>query len=125
MLRKQKIIISDTSCLILFDKIKELNLLNLLFGQITITEEIAREFGKELPEWFIIQNPINNNYQKILEASLDKGEATAIAYAIEQDDCLLIIDDFKGRKFAEKLGLKITGSLGIIVNAKLSGIHHR
>ncbi len=117
----QKVIISDTSCLILLDKIGELNLLNKIFGQITITQEIADEFRKELPNWFKIEHPVNKTYQKILEASLDKGEASAIAYAIEQSDCLLIIDDFKGRKYAEQLGIKITGTLGVIIDAKLSG----
>jgi predicted nucleic acid-binding protein len=117
----QKIIISDTSCLILLDKIGELNLLQKIFGSITITQEIADEFNFELPSWFKIEHAINKTYQKILEASLDKGEASAIAYAIEQNDCLLIIDDYKGRKFAEQLGIKITGTLGVLVEAKLSG----
>ena len=88
---------------------------------ITVTGEIANEFKKELPDWFNIEDPINKNYQKILEASLDKGEASAIAFAIEQTDCLLIIDDYKGRKYAERLGIKITGTLGVIIDAKLSG----
>jgi predicted nucleic acid-binding protein len=117
----QKVIISDTSCLILLDKIGELDLLNKLFGQIVITQEIANEFRKELPDWFTIDGSTNKTYQKILEASLDKGEASAIAFAIEQTDCLLIIDDFKGRKYAEQLGIKITGTLGLIVDAKLTG----
>ena len=117
----QKVIISDTSCLILLDKIGELNLLNKLFGQVTVTQEIANEFRKDLPGWFKIEGPINKTYQKILEASLDKGEASAIAFAIEQEDCLLIIDDLKGRKYAEQLGIKITGTLGLIIDAKLSG----
>ena len=117
----QKVIISDTSCLILLDKIGELNLLNKLFGMIIITQEIADEFKRELPDWFKIENPINKTYQKILEASLDKGEASAIAFAIEQGDCLLIIDDYKGRKYAEQLGIKITGTLGVIIDAKLIG----
>jgi len=60
-------------------------------------------------------------YQVILEASLDKGEASAIALAVEEKDCLLIIDDSKGRKYAEKLRINITGTLGILINAKLSG----
>jgi predicted nucleic acid-binding protein len=117
----QRVIISDTSCLILLDKIGELKLLKKLFGQIIVTQEIANEFKKELPDWFIIEEPANKTYQKILEASLDKGEASAIAFAIAQADCLLIIDDYKGRKYAEQLGIKITGTLGVIINAKLSG----
>ena len=97
----QRVIISDTSCLILLDKIGALN--------------------NQLPDWFEIIIPSNKNYQKILEAALDKGEASAIALAIEQENYLLIIDDIKGRKFAEQLGLKITGTLGVLIEAKLSG----
>lgn len=117
----QHVIIADTSCLILPDKIGELNLLFKTFGQIIVTQEIADEFKKELPDWFRIKNSSNKTYQKILEASLDKGEASAIAFAVEQTDCLLIIDDYKGRKYAEQLGIKITGTLGVIINAKLKG----
>lgn len=117
----QKIIIADTSCLIILDRIGELDLLKKLFGEVFITEEIAIEFKATLPEWFSIQEPKNKNYQKILEASIDKGEASAIAFALEQSDCLLIIDDYKGRKYAEQLGIKITGTLGVIIYAKLNG----
>jgi len=38
------------------------------------------------------------------------------------DDCLLIIDDLKGRKFANQIGLTIIGTIGVIVDAKLAGI---
>ncbi len=117
----QKTILSDTSCLILLEKIGELELLNKVFGEILITQEIADEYGLKLPEWISIQNSANKNYQKILEASVDKGEASAIALAVELVDCLLIIDDLKGRNLAETLGIKITGTLGVILEAKLSG----
>jgi predicted nucleic acid-binding protein len=115
-------IISDTSCLILLDKIGELSILNKLFGNITTTSEVAEEFGQPLPFWFEIKEPSDKNYQAIIEASVDKGEASAIALAIELDDCLLIIDDLKGRKFANQLGLTIIGTIGVIVDAKLAGI---
>ena len=117
----QKTIIADTSCLILLEKIGELDLLHEVFGEILITQEIADEYGLALPDWISIQNPANQNYQKILEASVDKGEASAIALAVEMVDCLLIIDDLKGRNLAQALGIKITGTFGIIIEAKLSG----
>jgi len=82
----QKIIVSDTSCLILLKKINRIDLLQKLFGQITITKIIADEFGNELPEYIIIENPINIIYQKILEGFLDIGEASAIALAMEKKD---------------------------------------
>jgi predicted nucleic acid-binding protein len=118
----RRTIISDTSCLILLDKIDELPILNKLFGVITTTSEVAIEFGQPLPSWFEIREPADKNYQAIIEATVDKGEASAIALAIELDDCLLIIDDLKGRKFASQLGLTIIGTIGVIVDAKLAGI---
>jgi len=53
-----------------------------------------------------------------LELQLDKGEASAIALALEIQDSTLILDDFKARKVAEKLGLKITGTLGLMILPK-------
>jgi len=117
-----KAIISDTSCLILLDKIGELEILNKLFGKIITTSEVANEFGQPLPNWIEIQQPTDNNYQSIIEASVDSGEASAIALAFELDNCLLIIDDLKARKFANQIGLNIIGTMGVIVDAKLSGI---
>ena len=57
-----KAIISDTSCLILLDKIGELEILNKLFGKIITTSEVANEFGQPLPNWIEIQQPTDNNY---------------------------------------------------------------
>ena len=117
-----KAIIADTSCIILLDKIGEINLLNKLFGTIITTEEVAQEFGLPLPAWFNILTPHDKNYQSIIENTIDKGEASAIALALELPDSLLIIDDLKGRKFAIQLGIKITGTIGIIIEAKNAGI---
>lgn len=117
----QKVIVSDTSCLILLEKIGELDLLHKVFGEILITQEVADEYGLNLPDWIFVQNPADKNYQKILETSVDKGEASAIALAVELVDCLLIIDDLKGRNLADALGIKITGTLGVILEAKISG----
>ena len=117
-----KAIISDTSCLILLDKIGEFEILNKLFGTIITTTEVANEFGQPLPSWVEIKQPSDKKYQSILEATVDKGEASAIALAIELEDCLLIIDDLKGRKFANQIGLTIIGTIGVIVDAKLAGI---
>ena len=99
-----------------------LPLLNKLFGTIITTSEVADEFGPPLPSWIEIKQASNKNYQAIIEASVDKGEASAIALAVELNDCLLIIDDLKGRNIAHQLGLTIIGTIGILVDAKLSGI---
>jgi predicted nucleic acid-binding protein len=118
----RKTIIADTSCIILLNKINELEILNRLFGTIITTPEVAKEFCHQLPSWFQIRQAKDKNYQSIIEASVDKGEASAIALAIELYDCLLIIDDRKGRRFATQLGLTIIGTIGVILDAKLAGI---
>lgn len=117
----QKTIISDTSCLILLDNIGELNLLHQLFGLIFTTIEVASEFESPLPDWFIVTEPKNKDLQRMLENTIDKGEASAIALALEIENSLLIIDDLKGRKVASNYGINITGTLGILIEAKLEG----
>ena len=114
-------IVSDTSCLILLDKIGELQLLQKLFGEVITTQIVADEFGKQLPDWLSIQNPTNSKNQLVLEVTLDKGEASSIALALEKEECLLIIDEHKGRKLAKRFGLTITGTLGVLAQAKQQG----
>ena len=99
-----------------------IELLNELYEEIYITDEIALEFGESLPEWVIIENVQNKKYQQLLDLYLDLGEASAIALALEKVDVLLILDDLKGRKEAEKLGFRITGTLGILFKAKREGL---
>jgi predicted nucleic acid-binding protein len=113
-----KIVISDTSTLILFHKIDELNLLQKVYGELITTPEIAEEFGEELPGWIIIQAVSDKKYQDFLETQIDYGEASAIALATEYDDVLLLLDDLKARKLATRLKFKITGTLGVINRAK-------
>lgn len=113
-----KIIISDTSTLILFHKIGEFNLLQKVYVELMTTPEIAEEFGEELPDWIKIQEVSDKKYQKFLETQVDYGEASAIALATEFDDVLLLLDDLKARKLAVQLKFNVTGTLGIIHKAK-------
>lgn len=113
-----KIIVSDTSCLILLRKIEELELLHDLFGTITTTPEVAYEYGYDLPQWITVVETTNKVFQEQVAKSVDFGEASAIALAMEFEQSLLIIDDFKGKKYAQNLGLHVIGTLGVFVEAK-------
>lgn len=53
---------------------------------------------------------------------IDKGESSAIALALEIPDSILILDDNKARKIAQNLKLKFTGTIGVIIKAKLLGL---
>ncbi len=61
-----------------------------------------------------------------IQRSLDPGEAQAILLALEcrqeMMETLLLIDDLAGQRAAEFFGLKITGSLGVLLAAKRAGL---
>ena len=69
----------------------------------------------------MIFNSIDKKYQKLLEETLDGGESSAIALVQELNNSLLIIDEVKGRKVAQKLQLDYTGTLGVLLEAKKQG----
>jgi len=101
------VIVSDTSCLILFYKIGELDLLKKLFGKLHITESVLTEFNQKIPDWIEVVE-LTTNLQRGLSSYLDKGEATAISLAAEHENSLLIIDEVKGRKAAKEMGISVT-----------------
>lgn len=116
-----KTIISDTSCFILLTNIGELNLLRTVYDQIVTTLDIAIEYGEPLPEWVEIRQVKDKFRQQILELQIDKGESSAIALALEIPGSLITLDDYKARKIAQQLSIPFTGTVGVIIKAKLSG----
>ena len=115
-------IISDTSCLILFEKIGYIDLLFQVYQHVITTPQIAKEFSHPLPGWLKIVSVRDYKYLDFISTQVDLGEASAIALAKEIEHSLLIIDELRGRKLAHKLGLKFTGSLGVIHKAKEMGV---
>ena len=71
-----RIVISDTSCLIILSKIDLLDILHSLFGEIWITEEVKKEFAEALPHWFTVKKADATQIKKILALNVDEGEAS-------------------------------------------------
>jgi len=117
-----KVIISDISCLISLSNIGRLDILYDVFGEVFITEVVAQEFGQPLPPRFKTIDVKNIDTMRGLEKQLDKGEASIIALALEYPDCLLIIDEMKGRKIAKSYNLEIIGTIGLLILAEKRGI---
>jgi uncharacterized protein len=123
------IIVSDTSPISNLLLIGQLPLLKKLYEQLIIPDTVFQEikaletFGIDtsiiqVVDWITVQSAGDRNLVQALETDLDKGEAEAIALAVELKADRLLIDERIGRRVAQGYGLKITGLLGILVSAK-------
>jgi predicted nucleic acid-binding protein len=116
-----KTVIADASCFIVLEKIGFLFLLERLYSQIYTTPEVANEYELPLPSWVTIESATDTNQQRSLEELIDRGEASAIALALEIPNSLIILDDDKARKVAQRFGIEITSTIGILLKARLAG----
>ena len=113
-------IVCNSSVLITLDNAGVLHVLKDLFKEILVPKAVRKEvFGRRKLPAFVkcieISEPIA---LKVLESNLEAGEGEAICLYEEMDADLLIIDDLEGRRVAERLGINITGTLGVLLLAK-------
>jgi uncharacterized protein len=71
--------------------------------------------------WLEVRHALHNDDVARLRTKLDAGESEAIALALELKAEWLLIDELKGRNVAKQLGLAVTGTLGLLIWAKMSG----
>jgi len=125
------IVISDTSAITNLAAIHNLQLLLQLYSQVMIPEAVYRELADIDPpvpgtlevqraSWLEVREIVNREVVECLqdEVRLDSGESEAIALALELNADLLLIDERRGRAKADRLGVRITVLLGILVEAK-------
>jgi hypothetical protein len=71
--------------------------------------------------WLEVRHAAHAEEVARLRARLDAGESEAIALALELKAEWLLIDEWKGRNTAKELGLAVTGTLGLLIWARMSG----
>jgi predicted nucleic acid-binding protein len=113
----------------------QLGLLDLLpeqYGSVTAPEgvrreiEAGRERGVSLPHldslpWLQMAR-VQNVSTLDLVPDLGAGEREVLALALQLDDPLVILDDGLARRFAERLNLRLTGTLGVLLRAYQRGL---
>jgi predicted nucleic acid-binding protein len=117
-----KLVISDTSCLIALTNINRLDLLRQLCNTIYITPEVAAEYEESLPGWIRVISVKDARKIQAIRTNLDLGESSAIALALETENSLLVLDEKKARGYAKHLGLPLTGTLGLLLTANKAGL---
>lgn len=124
------IVISDTTPLISLLKIGKLGLLESLFHEILIPQAVYEELTSN-PKFyeealqvencgFIRQVRVGNAESvRLLQMAvgIDRGESEAIVYTDEHHADLLLMDEVKARLVAKQMGLKIMGTMGILLTA--------
>ena len=109
-------IVVDSTCLIGLERIGQLDLLPGLFETVVIPPEVAREFAVSL-DWLRVENPTDDALVTSLKLLVDQGEAEAIALAYEKS-CSILLDDRQARSVAKQMGLKIIGTVRVLILAK-------
>jgi predicted nucleic acid-binding protein len=110
--------------------LSRLDLLRDLYGKVIIpsavraeflaTERDARESALASAPWITIV-PLTNPRHALRYAGLDEGEAEVLALA-EELGGIVVMDERKGRRYASRLGLPLTGTLGLLLLAKERGL---
>lgn len=126
-------VVCDTSPLILLSKIRRLDLLDELYEEViipsSVLDEVGAKPGKEAEQIrALLQNPkfqLRKAMKRTLEGlppELGRGEREAIALALETTADLVVLDDQQGRCIAREGGLSVTGTVGILIEARERGI---
>ena len=113
-------VVVDTTCLIGLERVGRLDILQALFDPVIVPPAVAREFGTPLP-WLQVEAPTNHALVSALKMLVDEGEAEAVALASELRHTV-VLDDSRARAAARNLGLKVVGTIGILLKAKRGGV---
>jgi predicted nucleic acid-binding protein len=115
------IVVSDTSVITSLLHIGRAGLLQELYHTVLIPTAVQMELlrtHQQLPAFLEARPAGNRGLVARLEAELDLWEAEAIVLAKEANADLLLIDEKRGRQVALREGLRITGLIGLVIEAK-------
>ena len=113
-------VVEDSTCLIALERIGQIKILPALFEPVLIPPAVAQEFGISLP-WLKVERLSDRALAAALKMMIDDGEAEAIALSQEQK-CRIILDDRQARRVGQDMGLRVIGTVGILILAKQRGI---
>lgn len=124
-------VIVDTFPLQYLHQLGLLDLLPFFYGGIIVPEAVVREIavgrslGVFLPDlaafpWIEVRQ-IAGIAVLPLVSDLGAGETEVLALALESERPLVVLDDFLARRLAQRHGLAMTGTLGLLLKGKQVG----
>jgi hypothetical protein len=126
-----RLVAANTTPIIALSLIGELDLLRLLYDQVVVPSAVEAEvlaggrdgLGRsdlQQASWLRVAS-LQDPRRADLLADLDRGEAEVLALAQEMNADLVIIDERLARLHAKRVGLTLTGTLGVLLRAKQLG----
>jgi len=126
------IVVADTSPINYLILIEQIDILTKMYGRVVIPRavreellrpsapEVVRNWMRQPPAWLEVHAPLNPPDSSL--AALDQGERDAIMLAEELRAVQLIVDDRQGRHEAQKRGIPVMGTLGVLREAATLGL---
>jgi predicted nucleic acid-binding protein len=125
------IVVSNTSPLTNLAAIGQFYLLRKLYDEIHIARAVWEELNAQGQRWpgsdevaaadWIERHTVENEaLVTALQRDLDPGEAESIALALELETDLILLDEREGRHAAQRMGLRVVGVVGVLLEAKAS-----
>jgi len=122
-------LVINTGPLIAFDRMGCLDEIGRLPFVFVCPDEVRHELDEGeaaghpgiAPSWLAVQK-LSSQPPSFGLVELDLGEAAVIQLALEMKTSHVAIDEWKGRRMALAMGLKVVGSLGLLAKAKQLGL---
>lgn len=132
MPKTTQIVINTGPILAITAALGSLSILDKLYKQVYVPAEVKLEiiaggkYGFGIPafedaSWLNVVKA-RQAIPHFLNNSLDLGEAAVIQLALSENINTVCIDETVGRRVARLNGLKLTGSIGILMRAKQAGL---
>jgi predicted nucleic acid-binding protein len=125
-------VICNTSPIQYLHQLELLHILRALAGGVivppAVVDELAegRALGVNLPDltaldWVTVRRPVSELAVPLV-TNLGPGETEVLMLALESRKAVVVLDDALARRVAETLGLRLTGTLGLLLDAKRAGL---
>lgn len=124
-------VVLNNTPLVALSTLGRLDLLRDLFGEVLIPEAVREEFlavdialrreALSKAPW-IRPVPLADPRRALSYSGLDLGEAEVLALAEECSATLVVIDEKKARRYAERMKFALTGTLGLLLLAREQGL---
>jgi len=125
-------VICNTSPIQYLHQLQLLPILPALAGRVIIPPAVVEELsqgrtsGINLPDvnvlkWVEIRRPVSELAVPLV-TDLGSGETEVLMLALEMREAVVVLDDDLARRVAETLGLRLTGTLGLLLDAKKAGL---